>query len=725
MTTNNEYGTITNGKLVIKGGVTIIKSFGFSNKSLTSVEIPNSVTIIGVHAFSDNNLTSVRIPNSVTKIGECAFLRNNLTSIFIPNSVTKIEELAFSDNNLTNIRIPSGVSIIGDSAFSKNNLISLEIPYGVIEIGKSAFSKNNLTSLKIPSSVAIIGDDAFARNNLSSITISDSVTIIGSEAFSKNNLISLMIPNSVTTIKSYAFSSNNLVSIKIPNSITKIENGVFFNNYLTKIEIPSSVTAIGSHAFADNILRKVEIPSSVIEIGDHAFDDIDIIYDGVMIDKSFIKKYGTENIIKIYNMSKIIKLEYIKNMSISVLDEIPYDTDSIKGYALNHKLYNEICESLEITEESEEAKDVFKMCHALGLFKNKIDKKTLFNIIKTYELDEVHQMWTSVKLKTYDDKFKELFIKLYKENNLDYKDRNIVSRLYNSFKEINDYTINVHKEIISKKNAEINALQKEGADVSVLVEKLNTLKKKIRTITYEDICYYIENNTFDIKDGNEMLKSVVGELSIHIEQDEFNEIQDMYEESKNISKSIPFTKDKTEGVVTYHWSRSDNPTNLILGYLVNCCAKLGGAGEDIMRQSMINPNVCNLIIYDENNQVLGKATAYYNQSNKYILFNNAEFKVTKDLKNNKARRKELLEAILRAVNDVVKEFKEQGVNINEVRMGMKRNDLEEAIKEAKLEIELNNLFDNYPYKNYSGDANEDEGQVILYKDSDINKGKII
>lgn len=31
-----------------------------------------------------------------------------------------------------------------------------------------------------------------------------------------------------------------------------------------------------------------------------------------------------------------------------------------------------------------------------------------------------------------------------------------------------------------------------------------------------------------------------------------------------------------------------------------------------MRQSMINPDIANLIIYDENNQVLGKATAYYN-----------------------------------------------------------------------------------------------------------------
>lgn len=621
------------------------------------------------------------------------------------------------------LMINDGVTSIKAAAFSYNNLTNVEIPYGVTIIEGYAFSHNNLTSVDIPNSVTSIGECAFSNNNLTNIEISNSVTNIGEEAFSHNNLTNIEIPDSVIEIKNYAFSNNSLVSIKLPNSIMKIENGMFFNNNLISVEIPNSVTTIGTHAFANNNLTSVEIPSSVTSIGNLAFDNIDIIYDGIKIDKLLIGKYGCENIIKLYNISKVMDLDKLKDAYIPkhILQVIPVDNDSIKSYFSNYKKYKSIIEKFALKDTNEEIKDIFKMCYVLGLFRNDITEEEITNIISSYTLDYIHQMWTTVNLTKYNPKFKNLFIKLYKEDNLEYKEKNIAGRLYNTFDKINKYTIKRHEGIISKKNTERIRLEKEGKDSSEVSKEINLLKKNIKNITYEDICYYINNNIFDIRENNEAIKDVVSELSIHIEQEEFDRLQDLYEESRNKDKNIPLTKDKSDSDITYHWSKSDNPINLILGYLVNCCAKLGGAGEDIMIQSMINPDIANLIIYDENKQVLGKATAYFNKEKKYILFNNAEMKVTKELKNSKERRKELLSAILRAVNDVTKEFKKQGININEVRMGMERNDLEEAIKEAKLEIELNNLFANYSYKNYAGDANGNEGQAVLYKDNEINK----
>ena len=307
-------------------------------------------------------------------------------------------------------------------------------------------------------------------------------------------------------------------------------------------------------------------------------------------------------------------------------------------------------------------------------------------------------------------------MKLFDEDNMEYNNKNISGRLYTSFEMISDYTLKRHKEAISKKNTEIKV---EGDPVKV--QELSDLKKNLKDISYEDICYYINHNTFDVRDQNEKLLSVVNELAVHINQDEFDEIQDIYEQSKNVLKNIPSVKDDLKNNITYHWSKSDNPVNIILGYLVDCCAKLGATGEDIMRQSMINPDIANLIIYDENNQVLGKATAYYNSRKKYILFNNAEVKVTKELKNSKERRREILNALLRAVDDLTKAFKKNNVNINEVRIGMGHNDLALAIKEAKIEIELDDLFDNYHYDGYIGDANGEEGQAILYKDDKLTK----
>ena len=142
---------------------------------------------------------------------------------------------------------------------------------------------------------------------------------------------------------------------------------------------------------------------------------------------------------------------------------------------------------------------------------------------------------------------------------------------------------------------------------------------------------------------------------------------------------------------------------------------------------MINPDVANLILYDENNNVIGKATAYYNRKKKYILFNNAETKVitTKGLKNERERQKECLEALIRGTLDAVKALKQKGEDVIEVRIGMLRNDLEEAIKEYGLKISYD-LLEAYDWKDYDGDASGSyDGQAILYKDDKISKNKNI
>lgn len=80
--------------LIINDGKTII---GVTNKSLSSVTIPNSVNSIRHEAFKDcTNLTSVFIPDSVTSIGDKAFWGCiKLETIRIPNSLIEIGEHVF------------------------------------------------------------------------------------------------------------------------------------------------------------------------------------------------------------------------------------------------------------------------------------------------------------------------------------------------------------------------------------------------------------------------------------------------------------------------------------------------------------------------------------------------------------------------------------------------------------------------------------------------------
>lgn len=553
----------------------------------------------------------------------------------------------------------------------------------------------------------------YANLNLTDVKILDNVTIITDYSFFSNLLTNLLIPDSVTTIGTGAFAKNNLKNIKLSNSLTKIDDYSFYMNEISSVKIPNSVIYIGEGAFSENKLKKVEISDNVSFIGPKAFDAIDVVYNDVFLSKDIIEKFGTENIIRIYKLVKYISIYKINNMSKGVLESIPLDIESMKEINLNIKKYNDLLNRLKLSDNDS---SLFKLCYALGFFKGFITCDEMVKIVNKYSIAIINESWKNVKLTCYKPKYKDVFMKLFDEDNMEYNNKNISGRLYTSFEMISDYTLKRHKEAISKKNTEIKVERD-----SVKVQELSDLKKNLKNISYEDICYYINHNTFDVRDQNEKLLSVVNELAVHINQDEFDEIQDIYEQSKNVLKNIPSVKDDLKNNITYHWSKSDNPVNIILGYLVDCCAKLGAAGEDIMRQSMINPDIANLIIYDENNQVLGKATAYYNSRKKYILFNNAEVKVTKELKNSKERRREILNALLRAVDDLTKAFKKNNVNINEVRIGMGHNDLALAIKEAKIEIELDDLFDNYHYDGYIGDANGEEGQAILYKDDKLTK----
>lgn len=64
----------------------------------TDVEIPDTVKTIGENAFSNKSITSIVIPDSVTNIEKSAFYGcKELRSVTIPGSVTQIGQMAFSN----------------------------------------------------------------------------------------------------------------------------------------------------------------------------------------------------------------------------------------------------------------------------------------------------------------------------------------------------------------------------------------------------------------------------------------------------------------------------------------------------------------------------------------------------------------------------------------------------------------------------------------------------
>ena len=317
--------------LLIDNDKTIL---GVTNKSLTSIDIPNSVKNISETAFADcTKLTSVIIPNSVTCIGDRAFSGCiNLKTVMIPNSVVKIGNRAFEGCPIREIFLPKSTrfypnsfdkktkieNIFNDTfsydkdqdnrlkqekesflkisedgkriiGVSNNSLTSIIIPDGVTNIGDSTFSGfNNLTSVSIPDSVTSIGKRAFYMcKALDDIKIKNKVTSIGEEAFRGcSSLTSITIPDSVTSIGEGAFCGcSGLMSIEVNENNIKYDSrdnskAIIDKNTNELIRgckntvIPNSVTSIGNSAFGScEGLASITIPNSVERIEDSAFKD--------------------------------------------------------------------------------------------------------------------------------------------------------------------------------------------------------------------------------------------------------------------------------------------------------------------------------------------------------------------------------------------------------------------------------------------------------------------
>jgi hypothetical protein len=110
-------------ELIIDYGVLSINNYAFCNdRTLTSIEIPNSVTSIGSYAFYNcSSLANIEIPNSVTYIDWYTFYNCScLTNVEIPSSVTSIANYAFWNcNNLSSIVLPAEVLSVNSLAFFK------------------------------------------------------------------------------------------------------------------------------------------------------------------------------------------------------------------------------------------------------------------------------------------------------------------------------------------------------------------------------------------------------------------------------------------------------------------------------------------------------------------------------------------------------------------------------------------------------------------------------
>jgi hypothetical protein len=589
---------------------------------------------------------------------------------------------------------------------------------------------NSITNKKIVIEKLILDEDTkivpqrkYYDKGIKELVLNEGLEIIGDGAFRSNKLTKLVLNKNLKSIGFSAFSSNQIEMVEFNEGLEVISGFAFRCNNLNEIKLPSTVREIGIEAFTGNNIKHVILPDNITKIEQEAFDsNVSFTYKEIYFDSEIIKKY---------NISELPKLAFIKskvpnvnfdNLSKTELHYLPMDTDLVKGFFNNKKRFNKLKDTLKIYEGlnvfdnfdlfiPSEYDDLLKVCLTLGYFNSNGEKLDFIEskIIHFYNVlgkTGIYKSFGDILKIKYHKKFAEVVL----ENNNIYILPQVVSSFYNRYDEISKGIIKYRQKEITKLNTARKKLIEKNLDTKEVDETLKVLKKNLKRYTLEDVMEYINNNTFLLNGENPEMENIIPYIVGKVNYIEFNKLDELLSTSKKCKPSNFKLLEGSKEEMNFKWLDHKDPLNLALGYIVDCCAKIKGAGEDIMIQSMINPNIKNLVIYNKD-KLVAKTTAFYN--NDYILCNNIEVAHTflQSSKTTNDDLEKLCEIILEALK-----LQAEELNVSEVRIGMLRNDLAENLTKLALKIEHKYLLNNYKYKNYDGDANDREaGQAIVYK----------
>ena len=296
-----------------------IESYAFAETGLTELELPKNLQIMREHILQGNTgVKELTIPKTVTEMHTDrgayfpkygALEESGVETVVFEDGIAKIPYMAVRNaKNLTKIVISETVVKIESNAMEYcASLEKVDLPENVTEIGSCAFAETGLKQIILPNSIETLGIYTFRGcTSLTSITLSNKIEYIAARMFENcTSLETITLPDTVITINDNAFNGctslkniewgkslkyineyaftncTSLTNIKIPDTVEKIENGTFCNNSsLEKIELSKSLTWIGYRTFYNcDALTSIEIPDSVTDLGDQIFYDCDALTD--------------------------------------------------------------------------------------------------------------------------------------------------------------------------------------------------------------------------------------------------------------------------------------------------------------------------------------------------------------------------------------------------------------------------------------------------------------
>lgn len=308
--------------------------------------------------------------------------------------------------------------------------------------------------------------------------------------------------------------------------------------------------------------------------------------------------------------------------------------------------------------------------------------------------DDIHRVFNFSGIETnYNKEFADFFLENYKILHTYEKEHSgLIERIYKNFN-------NISRTCTSNKGSQ----------------------RKLK-VTLDKCISFLQENKFDnVPEEYKELATLIGWW--YDKNETWEKALMVYKESLNAPRNI-FTKtklDKKGNIIydnnpkndlreelnenfSFEWLPKQDYYNLILGKHCNCCAHIEGAGQGIMRASMILDTCQNLVIRDYKGTIIAKSILYVNKEQGYAVFNNVEssfnHRTAEDLK-------KIYDAFMRGINMFVNVYNKNHIEtpINKVTIGENRNTILEHLQTSmhpSAEVLESLKFGEYSLNQWSG-----------------------
>ena len=392
------------------------------------------------------------------------------------------------------------------------------------------------------------------------------------------------------------------------------------------------------------------------------------------------------SLIKKYN----IKDKFLYNKAFISIANNPLFEELLKVYDANTKRLFKMSETLnDITTTTQNLNDLLILMKVSGALESdpierqkastfiteKLFEKTLPNgTSNSHRIvgDDIHRVFNFPTIREEFDKefaefFRENYHELVKEERIK---SGFIQRVYTNFREISKTSTSDRG---SQRKLKVTIDKCKGYLSEV---KFDGVNRQNRSFAYLIGEWYDKNETW-IKAQSIFRESLEAPRNIFTKIKIDGDGKKIYD--YNPDKDL---KDKPNYSFQFEWLPKQDYENLVLGKHCNCCAHIEGAGQGIMRASMILENCQNLVIRNQFGEIISKSTLFVNRGEGYAVFNTVEtslnYRKEEDLK-------EIYKAFMRGAKAFVKEYNKNNpaCPITYMTIGGKRNTIIDQMKSDK------------------------------------------